>query len=88
MEPDRAWRTRGLGSRSLILVMLLEFKRSTTLGGGRGWDAAVPQLKPMAVAGEKLRAERLMKKKKRMRQRFGGITAEREMWNVTERRGF
>ena len=69
--------------------MLLEFKRSTTLTGGRGWDAAVPQLNPTAEAGEKLRAERLMKKKKKMRQRFGGITEETDKCRMSEReKGF
>lgn len=78
VEPDKAWRTRGLGSRSLTLVMLLEFKSWTTLNGERGWDAAVPQLKPTAETVEKVKAERLRKKKKRMRERFGGITGKRE----------
>lgn len=80
MEADKAWRTRGLGSRSLILVMLLEFKSWTTLKGERGWDAEVPQLKPRAETGEKVKAERLRKrkKKKRMRERVGGITGEGE----------
>lgn len=46
LEPESDWRTSGSASNSFTLAMLLAFSSSTTFCGGRGWDAAVPQLTP------------------------------------------
>lgn len=46
LEPESDWRTSGSASNSFTLAMPLAFRSSTTLCGGRGCDAAVPQLTP------------------------------------------
>ena len=52
LEPERACSTSGSASKSLTLETLLDFKSSTTLVAGRGWEDIVPQLTPMAPAVE------------------------------------
>lgn len=47
LVPDRDSSTSGSASNSLTLPMPLALRSSTTFGGGRGCDAAVPQLTPM-----------------------------------------
>lgn len=49
-EPESDRRTLGSASESLTRETLLDLRSSTTLGGGRGWDDAAPQLTPMAAA--------------------------------------
>lgn len=49
-EPASDCRTTGSASNSLTLVTPLAFSNSTTFCGGRGYDAAVPQLTPTASA--------------------------------------
>lgn len=70
LEPESAWRTSGSASKSLTLVILLAFKSSTTLVGGRGCDAVVPQFTPMARAPEPSKKK---KRKKTREERLGGI---------------
>lgn len=57
LEPDSDSRTRGSASNSLTLLILLDFKSSTTFGGGRGCDEAVPQLTPMALVSSEKKVE-------------------------------
>lgn len=72
LDPESAWRTSGSASKSFTLVMLLDFKSSTTSGGGRGCEAAVPQFTPTARTPE-ARPKMAKKKKKMIGQRFRGI---------------
>ena len=71
LDPESAGRTSGSASKSLTLVMLLDFKSSTTLGGGRGCEAVLPQLMPMARTLEMVRMKK--KKKSMIGQRFRDI---------------
>lgn len=60
LEPDSDWRMSGSASNSLTFPMLLALRSSTTFDGGRGWDAAVPQLTPIdsTVEGRRSRSKR------------------------------
>lgn len=60
---ERESRTWGLASESLTLVMSLDCRSSTTLGGGRGWEDEVPQFTPTAPEPlAKLRCEKRAQK--------------------------
>ena len=68
LEPERAWRTSELASKSLTLLMLLDFKSFTTLWGGSGWEAMVPQFTPTAPTIEAM-VEVVMRKVKRKQEK-------------------
>lgn len=70
LEPERASRTSGSASKSLTFAMLLDFKSSTTLAGGNGWEALVPQFTPIAPASEPIEG---MAKRRTKRVRYGDI---------------
>lgn len=81
LEPDRDWRTSGSASNSFTLPMLLALSSSTTFCGGRGCDAAVPQLTPMhsTLEGRARSSRREIEREMGVGVRFrGGISAVEE----------
>lgn len=85
LDPESASRTSGSASNSFTLVMLFDFKSSTTLAAGNGCEAVVPQFTPTARALSAVAA-----KKKMIKERFGGIDEDfgLESWIVDcERKG-
>lgn len=70
LDPERASRTSGSASKSLTFAMLLDFKSSTTLAGGNGWEALVLQFTPIAPASEPIEG---MAKRRTKRVRYGDI---------------